>query len=133
MLSHGMAILSFSSSTTKETHNYYEHTTQSVDSLIIKDRKGDINGVIFHTDVYDSCCFISQVRIDTQDSLGERNVAKRRSIRDGAVACHVRPSEEFVAVGIDLPIGAYDAALEGQRHFGHVHYGIETQHRARFV
>ena len=40
MLSHGMAILSFSSSTTKETHNYYEHTTQSVDSLIIKDRKG---------------------------------------------------------------------------------------------
>jgi hypothetical protein len=27
----------------------------------------------------------------------------------------VRPSEKFVAVGIDLTIGANDAALEGQR------------------
>lgn len=61
--------------------------------------------------------------------MGERNVAERCRVRDGAIACDVGPSEEFVAVWIDLPIGADDAALEGQRDFGHVHYGIETLHR----
>ncbi len=71
------------------------------------------------------------MRIDTEDSLGERNVAERGRVGDGAVACDVGPGEEFVAVGIDLPIGSDDAALEGQSHFGHVHYGTETLHRMR--
>lgn len=56
-------------------------------------------------------------------------MAERGRVGDGAVARDVGPGEEFVAVGIDLPIGSDDAALEGQRDFGHVHYGTQTLHR----
>lgn len=56
-------------------------------------------------------------------------MAERGRVGDGAVASDVGPGEEFVAVGIDLPIGSDDAALEGQSHFGHVHYGTQTLHR----
>lgn len=83
---------------------------------------------MFHTNVYNTCRYIGQLRIDVQDSLAERNVAKRCCVGGGGVACDVRPCEEFVAVGVDRPIGCNDAALEGQRDFGHVHYGIQTQH-----